>query len=263
MAGLLSFLRRRATPVRDFSALTRADRPLAIIGDLHGRLDLLTEMQALIAARDRRALVVVVGDMTDRGPDSAGVLRALHAQSTATPDDLVCLMGNHERMLLDFLADPARHGPRWLSHGGTETLASFGLSPWTQSSAADPKARLAAQAADLRRAMGPALLTWLETLPLYWHEGALAITHAGADPTRAVDAQDPDALLWGHRAFLRQPRRDGIWVAHGHTIMRSATAEAGRIAVDTGAWRTNRLSAAWIDQNGLSFVTVPGGSLPN
>lgn len=262
MAGLLSFLRRRPVPDPEFPPLTRPGRPLAIIGDLHGRSDLLDQMMTRIAARDARARVIVVGDMVDRGPDSAGVVRALFGHSTAAPGDVICLMGNHERMLLDFLTDPPRHGPRWLSHGGTETLASFGLSPWTRSSATDPNARLAALAADLRAAMGADLVTWLESLPLCWREEALAITHAGADPARALDAQDPATLLWGHRAFLRQPRRDGVWVAHGHTIVRAAGAEAGRIAVDTGAWRTDRLSAAWIDETGLSFITLPGESLP-
>lgn len=93
-------------------------------------------------------LAVVVGDMIDRASNSAGALRALCTQSIVGPADRICLMGNHERMLLGFLEAPARHEARWLAHGGTNTSASFGLSPWTQRSVSRPKARPEALAAD-------------------------------------------------------------------------------------------------------------------
>lgn len=262
MAGLLSLLKGRTSrlsaPLGDLAPLACTGRPVCIIGDLHGRLDLLERMQARIAAQPdaARARLIVVGDMIDRGPSSAGVLRMLFAQTRFDAARTVCLMGNHERMMLDFLANPTRHGPRWLAHGGADTLASFGISPWSRGTEADAAARMTGLAEGLRAALPEDMRAWLETLPLIWHEDRLAVTHAAADPGRAIDEQDAATLLWGHRAFLRQPRSDGIWVAHGHTIVGSARAEQGRIAVDTGAWRSGRLSAAWIDAQGVSFLDV-------
>jgi serine/threonine protein phosphatase 1 len=98
------------------------------------------------------------------------------------------------------------------------------------------------------------MLEWLETLPLIWQEDRLVVTHAALDPTRGPDAQKDHTLIWGHPAFLRTRRRDDIWVAHGHTIVETAEARDSRIAVDTGAWRSGRLTAAWLDETGLSFI---------
>lgn len=231
--------------------LPRPARPICIIGDIHGRLDLLDALLAQIDRRADPACIVVVGDMIDRCPDSAAVLARLYQRQRATPDDMICLMGNHERMLLDFVQDPARHGPRWIAAGGAETLVSYGLSPWARRQGPQAMDRLAG---DLCAALPPDMLDWLTTLPLIWQSGTLTVTHAGADPALPMDAQPAHRLLWGPRKGEKPVRNDAIWVAHGHTIVAKPEVTGQRIAVDTGAWRSGRLSAAWLDADGLSFI---------
>jgi serine/threonine protein phosphatase 1 len=121
------------------AAVQRAklDRPLPgvdtyVVGDVHGRADLLERVLEAIDAdigqiRARNPQLVFVGDYIDRGPDSAAVLRRMLELSTELPNNVTCLLGNHERMMLDFLVDPVSRGPRWLRSGGTSTLESFGL----------------------------------------------------------------------------------------------------------------------------------------
>lgn len=202
------------------------------------------------------ARLIFVGDMVDRGPQSNNVLTLLHERNQADPTRTVCLMGNHERMMLDFLDDPLQYGPRWLNNGGSDTLASFDISPWTSLHAKAPRERLEAQAKALRQALSTDTLAWLEALPLWWREGTLAVTHAGANPSRPISDQDSNTLLWGSGVQLNKPRADGLWVAHGHWVVETAHAQAGRISVDTGAWRSGFLSAAWLDSTGLTFITV-------
>lgn len=223
------------------------ERPVCLIGDVHGRLDLLHDLLDRIAACPDAdtARIVVLGDMIDRGPDSAGVLTVLHELQLRAPGRVICLMGNHERMLLDFLTSPDLGG-RWLRHGGCETLASFGIDP----EAADRMAT--AQA--LERRLGPELRTWLTGLPLSWQEGSLAASHAGGDPRRPLALQDETDLLWGHRDFARRPRPDGLWMVHGHVVVPEPEIAPGRIAVDTGAWSSGRLSAVWLDGTGARFL---------
>ena len=240
---------------RQTPPLSCSDLPICIVGDLHGRLDLLNKMLSAIKDRSghNAARVVWVGDMIDRGPDSAGVLARLHGLHRADPEHMICLMGNHERMLLDFLTDPARHGPRWIAAGGAETLTSFGLSPFTRKHDIDAWNRLAA---DLRGRLTAEVVDWLGALPLLWREGPLLVTHAGADPRLPVEAQEPRRLLWGARHRERAKRIDGLWVAQGHTVTPAPYARAGQICVDTGAWSSGTLSAAWVDAAGLSFFNV-------
>ena len=250
-------MRRQGTAPVPFAPLPRPDEPVCVVGDIHGRLDLLKRMLAQIeeCPDAAKARIIIAGDMIDRGPQSAAVVRLLHRRCRADPTRTFCLMGNHERMMLDFLQDPERNGPRWLASGGSDTLASFGIAIWARrDSLARPM--LVQQAEALRAALTPDELSWLQSLPLYWQERDLAVAHAGADPTRAFNDQTAESLLWGCRHFYSKRRSDGLWVVHGHTVVEKAHATEGRIAVDTGAWQSGCLSAVWIDGSGLTFLTA-------
>jgi serine/threonine protein phosphatase 1 len=235
-----------------FCAKLAPDTPLAVVGDLHGRADLLEKLLKIIAAQlGPASTLVFVGDYIDRGEHSARVLALLQELLQGSwPGEVVCLKGNHEAMMLEFLDSPERAGRFWLQNGGAQTLASFGIRP----EAHDP-AIMRTNSNWLRACLPKGTEAWLRTLPVSYLSGNLFVAHAGADPNVPVDQQDEAHLLWGHTDFERMPRRDGIWVAHGHTIRERASATQGRIGVDTGAYATNRLTAALIDDGKCSFVT--------
>jgi serine/threonine protein phosphatase 1 len=92
------------------------------IGDIHGCLEpferLLTALQL-----DPEDTLVILGDVIDRGPDSRGVLERL--LSLRAECRLVCILGNHEEMMLDTI-DDAMFLQDWLMYGGSETLDSYG-----------------------------------------------------------------------------------------------------------------------------------------
>lgn len=239
---------RRAPAPAAFDAPLAPDGPLAVIGDVHGRDDLLARLVAEVAAKAPEARLVLVGDLIDRGERSAEVLRRVAEQ-----DEWLCLRGNHEAMCLEFLDDPERYGPRWLVNGGLQTLASFGVGGVTERSRGGA---LQAARDRLQVAMGEALIGWMRSLPLLWQSGNVVVAHAGADPERSIAAQEEQALLWGHPRFTEAPRRDGLWVVHGHTILPRPIVEAGRIGVDTGAYATGRLTAALIQAGGVGFLST-------
>ena len=197
-------------------------------------------------------MIVTVGDYIDRGDYSADVLAFLMAKASAMPNQWVCLRGNHEEMMLDFLDDPERYGRQWLKHGGLQTLASFRVYGVTHNS--DKAAMLEARDT-LRTQMPDHLELWLRSLPLSWHSGNLWVVHAAADPKRAMQEQKPSTLTWGTRDFFKVPRRDGIWVAHGHTVIETPCAENGRIGIDTGAYYTGTLTAARCSPSGKIAFT--------
>jgi serine/threonine protein phosphatase 1 len=237
-----------ATPHRDRGnpglPAVPADTAVYAIGDIHGRSDLLAELHAGIVADAAsrgatRRVIVHLGDYVDRGPDSAGVVYRL---LDAVPDgfDSICLLGNHERMMLDFLED-ASAGPLWLRNGGDATLASYGVAYETKESF--DLQRLRGLQGELRHRLPERHLAFLRGLRLVHIEGDYAFVHAGIRPGVALEAQEEMDLLWVRGLFLRSDRDHGKIIVHGHTIMPEPEIMPNRIGIDTGAWYTGRLTS--------------------
>lgn len=258
MAGKLASLGKRvlgligrnaASSVVDFDNPPRPEIPVAIIGDIHGRADLLDRLLVKLGALDQKYHLVFVGDYVDRGPDSHAVLQRLSSLISGA----TCLRGNHETMMQEFIDDPIEKGGRWLRNGGHATLASFGVSLGDSPNVSE----LQNAAAELALALGGDVASLLGSMPIMWRSGNLVVTHAGPNPAQIIEGQPDKNFLWGHNRFLRDSRTDGVWVAHGHWIRDKAVAEAGRIGVDTGAWESGRLTAALVSPEGtVQFVST-------
>lgn len=213
------------------------------VGDIHGRADLLGYLHGMIAddLADRppeRAVVVYLGDYIDRGSDSRGVVETLIRRPLAGVE-AVHLMGNHEEFMLRFLEDPGV-GQSWILNGGDATLASYGVAP-------------PAYAADLvemdraRRSLVDNLpaehLAFLRALGPCHVEGGYVFVHAGIRPGRPIAEQAREDLLWIRGPFLQSRADHGFCVVHGHTITPEVEVRRNRIGIDTGAFRSNRLTS--------------------
>ena len=254
--SMVGFLRKfgaapKQSEVKGFSHPVAPDQPFLAIGDIHGRADLLQRLEQIILSEAPGLPAVFVGDYIDRGEHSAHVIEILMSGSQTGSQPVFCLKGNHEEMCLKFLDDPERYGARWLRFGGLQTLASYGL----QVAGSEPDSLMRARD-DLAVAMGDAVIEWIRALPTMWRSGNVCVTHAGADPARPLDAQAESSLIWGHKDFAEKPRTDGQWVVYGHVIADRANAARGRIAVDTGAYATGRLTAAVISQGSVRFLAT-------
>jgi serine/threonine protein phosphatase 1 len=212
------------------------------IGDLHGRLDLLEAMEAAIARdiaaiRPARPLICYLGDYIDRGPDSAGVIDRLCGPfDDGVPR--VFLKGNHEDRMLDFLENPAANGPSWMTFGGREALLSYGLDPPGGEDPCDwPRLRDA-----LLGVLPPAHLAFLHALRLAFVWRGYLFVHAGVDPARPLRAQRPHDLMWIREPFLSSEEDWGPVVVHGHVITQEPQFRPNRIGIDTGAYRSGRLT---------------------
>jgi len=242
------------------SSGAQADRLVYAIGDIHGRADLLQPLVENIvrdaetsgASADRPADLVILGDVVGRGPDTRQALDYLMEVSAWPQFRPVCLMGNHEVMLLQFLSAPIAN-QRWLRHGGFDTLVSYGLGNVGDLSDGRELERIAADLAD---AMGPQV-EYLEGFVPSHRNGKLFFVHAGADPALPPEQQPENVLIWGTDDFKRR-RRDGLWVVHGHTVVEAPIAKQGRISVDTGAYMSGILTALKVDGTTVSFLSEVG-----
>jgi serine/threonine protein phosphatase 1 len=226
------------------------DEALAVVGDIHGQLSCLEKLIAKLGTQAPDACWVFVGDFIDRGDHSAQVLARLRALEAERPDT-ICILGNHEEMMLSFLRDPEEAGNRWMRHGGLQTMASFGHFKLGVQNA--PEALRIARD-QLLEVMPEGLEDWLASRPRWFQSGNVVVVHAGADPDRPMEEQKDQALTWGHPAFGKQAREDGLWVVHGHTIVNLPQEKNGVISVDTGAYATGKLTAVVIANGNAEFV---------
>lgn len=224
--------------------------PLYVIGDIHGRLDLLDRLIEAIyrdaGARGTESLTVTVGDYIDRGPDSRGVIDRLMANPF--PGRYVALKGNHEAMMESFLADP-QAGDLWSYNGGLETLHSFGVRmSWGG-------ANFVHAAEQLRAALTPEESRFLASLRLFMTVGQYFICHAGVRPGIPLDQQSEEDLLWIRHEFLNSEMDFGKVVVHGHTPSPEPEVRPNRINVDTGAFASGRLTCVALEDGDYRFLT--------
>jgi len=211
-----------------------------VIGDIHGRLDLFEAMMDAIEADDRAfgeatSRAVLLGDLIDRGPDSAGVIAA--ARDWQSRRSVRILMGNHEAMLLESFEKPEvlRH---FLKHGGAETLISYG---------ADRKQLLLGDPADIFGRLSEIVpqrdRDFIEGFEEMILAGDYCFVHAGIDPALPIDQQRRSDLLWIRDRFLSHEGSLEKVVVHGHTIFDQVVDCGNRIGIDTGAFRSGVLTA--------------------
>ncbi|WP_240500097.1 metallophosphoesterase family protein [Sphingomonas montana] len=234
-------LRRKARPPSSVPAGVR----LYAIGDIHGRRDLLDTLLDKIRADDAarapaQTHVVLLGDLVDRGPESAAVVqRAMQGLDWAT---MTTLRGNHEQMLLDALNRTYPMLDLWLSAGGDATLESWGVDPAVVARASPEDLLAAADAA-----IPAAHRSWIGQLPINIGFGDYYFVHAGIRPGVAIDRQTERDALWIRKPFLTSNRDHGVVVVHGHTISPAVEVHHNRIGIDTGAYRSGRLTALGLE----------------
>jgi calcineurin-like phosphoesterase family protein len=221
------------------------------IGDVHGCLDQLLDLETQIAADglsfEGEKWLVTLGDHIDRGPRSREVLE--HVMGPPPPGfRRFALLGNHEAMVLDFLDSPSWDG-NWLDQGGAETLASYGIDP------SRSPAEIAANFPSPHRA-------FLANLALYLLLPGWLFVHAGVRPGVPLADQTEDDLVWIRAPFLTAQLTGGFRVVHGHTPVRNIVVTPHRIDIDTGCFATGRLSAIRVTPDGRTAFLGASGTIP-
>lgn len=232
---------RRRPPAAPNGSIPSGQRVYAI-GDIHGRADLLdtllTKIQGDVDQQPAtRVRLILLGDLIDRGPDSAAVVERVR-QLAKGSDDVSVLLGNHEEVFLLALGGDTQAMRMFARIGGLATLTSYGLSE-EQIAAADYSdlARLAIDAVPRDH------LEFIGTFEDIIIIGDYAFVHAGVRPGVPLDRQRTGDLRWIRGGFLDSEERLDRIIVHGHTISEEVEERRFRIGVDTGAYATGRLTA--------------------
>lgn len=253
---MLKLLRRLAANISPRTAYAGpAGTRLYAVGDIHGRRDLLDELLTLIeddilAHPVPKAALVFLGDYIDRGPASAEVIERLCSLKTF-PAQALFLLGNHEEVLLRVLAGEPGLAYDWLTFGGDACAASYGVNPIELTAMDEDRI-----AKTLSAAIPPSHVAFLKSCGDTFRFGDYLAVHAGIRPGMPIEDQLPKDLRWIRQPFLSDAQDHGYMVIHGHTITDGIDMRANRIGIDTGAYRTGKLTAAVIEEAELRFLTT-------
>lgn len=250
-------------PLNFFSSPAARTRGLAgwrayVIGDVHGCLteldDLLKRIIADHEGRPRaKGLIVLLGDLIDRGPASAEVIELL-ATVKLPGFRIVSIAGNHEEVLQRILEGDTSRIEGWLRFGGTETLRSYSADA-EQIALQNPREAQASIAAAIPASHRDFLLGLADSLRF----GDYLFVHAGIRPGVPLEQQSLTDLRWIREPFLSDRRDHGAMVVHGHTISERVEQSGWRIGIDTGAYASGRLSALCLeDERRWLIDTVDG-----
>jgi serine/threonine protein phosphatase 1 len=218
------------------------------VGDIHGRFDLLERF--LDHVKGTEAIVILLGDLIDRGPDDVKVLNRVKSlldnPSSFGLSNFYALMGNHEAMFVDALEGNSQELLLWLNNGG-----NFEAMP------------------DLQEHVG-----WVKELPLYMTIDDTMFIHAGVypgqDPFKVANSDKWQNLVWLREPFMTVGPQFEKWspnlkrVVHGHTpyfendLMGqvNVSREGDRIGIDTGAYFSGILTSYNVTKNVFTQHTV-------
>jgi len=256
---LASFVKRWLGQSRPVEPLAPAGQRIYCIGDIHGRLDLLSQLHARIAedacTYPGRKMLIYLGDYIDRGEQSREVVDLLLA-NPLRGFELVYMLGNHEQTLLDFLRHP-RAVASWLTYGGRATLRSYGVTAADQPGPPD----LEHIRDQLALRLPPAHRDFYQQLQLFHIAGHYCFVHAGIRPGIALAQQRNEDLLWIRGDFTNSQQIHEHIIVHGHTIAEQVEILPNRIGIDTGAFQSGILTCLVLEDAHQRLLQTGAGTV--
>lgn len=229
------------------------------IGDIHGHAAELDRVLDLIEADGgARQKAVFLGDYTDRGPDSRGVLERL-IEGKKAGRDWVTLKGNHDRLFEWFMEEEPRQDPHmligfhWFHEriGGRETVQSYGLD-------VRPTKRVKELHEEALEIIPQSHQDFLRNLQMTYETDQLFFCHAGIRPEVPLAEQDEEDLVWIRQEFHAYTGPHPKLIVHGHTPVPVAQHYGNRVNLDSGAGFGDPLTVAVFEDEDVFQLTSKG-----
>lgn len=231
-----------------------------VTSDIHGHMKHFEELLKYWNQEDH---LVIMGDLIDRGPESVHVIQKVMQLVEQYGDKITFLKGNHEDMLLNFLANPLEKEANYYLNGGKETMDHFFQLLNIEHPASTE------EASKLVKAHFEAELNFLQNAVLYKQIGNVLLTHAGFNSAfDSLEHTTDREFIWIRKHFLHQNKL-GIVNVFGHTPVKYIyecndiwySEDKQYIAIDGGCYMTGQLNALLLNQEGVTLaeykVTLP------
>ena len=206
-----------------------------IVGDVHGCLDMLKRLMGIIGWSPEADRLIFLGDFIDRGSQSKGVVDYV-LEIAKLSERVGCLMGNHERILLDFI--DGKDTNTFFLNGGVATLNSYRTDQQKYGGFLIPDGHL----------------SFFRSLKLIIELEDYYVVHAGFRPGVPIANQTTEDLLWIRDSFIFSNFYFGKRGIFGHTPFAQPLVMENKIGLDTGAFYGNRLTCLELPSLKFHFV---------
>lgn len=171
------------------------EKRLLAVSDIHGCYEEFKELLDLVNYCVETDQLVLLGDYVDRGPSSFEVVELV---MELVSQGAVALKGNHDSMFVQWYQGTLNNLSYYLN-GGDATIKSY---------RSVSKTKLQAH------------LAFLRNIPLTWETDDYFFVHAGLNPAKQSDDQEPEELLWIREEWLYTDKSpiDKI-VVFGHSVV--------------------------------------------
>jgi len=246
---------KRNSALRNIDGVIK-DMKTIVVGDVHGCIDECRELVSKTYKRGDR--LVFLGDLIDKGPDPAGVVRYVRGLGAE------CILGNHEEKVL-----------RWFRHEDRKKRDTSYINP----------IKVTPEHAEEWRQLSADDVAWLRRLPtmLRLSNGFVAV-HGGFLPGISLEGQPTDKIVrlrWVDAAGEYVPLQDGslempdfacpwmdVWdgdehVVYGHAVHGLGAPRIDKtdkdrlvVGIDTGCVYGGNLTAMILNEEGTGFFAV-------
>lgn len=227
-----------------------------VVGDIHGRCAQLLNLLDMLPRDPQSDTLVFLGDLIDRGADAPGCVDHILKLCRESPERVICLRGNHEQMLLDFLEG---HTSIWLTPvtGGERTFEQYTGHP--------VRARTEADVEEMRRLFEekfpPEHLAFMQSLPFYYEDEHAIYVHAGLDEGKHPSESSPMSLLWMRDMdFYKNYRGKPCVFGHTPTPLLPLRGRLGRHGIYISHSAVG-LDTGYNHQSPLSCISLPDFNL--
>ncbi|HET9478352.1 MAG TPA: metallophosphoesterase family protein [Pyrinomonadaceae bacterium] len=227
-----------------------------VVGDIHGRCAQLLNLLDMLPRDPQSESLVFLGDLIDRGADAPGCVDHILKLRRENPERVICLRGNHEQMLMDFLDG---HNSIWLTPvtGGERTFEQYTGLP--------VRARTEADLDEMRRVLEQSLpsehLEFMQSLPFYYEDEHAIYVHAGLDDGKHPSESSPMSLLWMRDMdFYRNYRGKPCVFGHTPTPLLPLRGRLGRHGIYISHSAVG-LDTGYNHQSPLSCLSLPDFNL--
>jgi serine/threonine protein phosphatase 1 len=186
-----------------------------VIPDIHGAVDLLEKfLVRILPLRNqggKKDMLIFLGDYIDRHLDSPLVIQTLIDLKKEYPDQVICLKGNHEYMLLMGLEKYPNYLPveyaaqwkMWLANGGNLTLAGY-LNIAKQNGQVPPdlmSSSINSFAAKKFNLIPESHLDFMMNCLDFYETDRFCFIHGGGNPKIPWEKHAPEVIYWDRKLF--------------------------------------------------------------